>query len=368
MELYPDLPAMNRQTLMFWALLLFGSSVLASDGNAGNMVVSTQPKWLFWSSKDPADQFVELDAKISDMVESAYQDFKRGSGQKGYKPPNSGYIDFDTMIQVVENPDGTTFRRAVRRKGPADSSIGSSTGICQWSFFDFNGAGSWKPYRESQPIKSSTIEKAYLENLGRGSVKIVAVTFNFDLWTSKVSVSWRRPKPLRRECSPASEGKPDGAKLKLSRSTWLYWSIESKQLEEYPPKDSKLIEKAYQLFLAGKGPKKAPGGPQFYLQVDFPRGFKTLGESPRATDKLMIDFKSMRQFVERVVPARDMGYRTIPAGTEEFAYCAIRRVHLGAQQDLISGYIREINAAHSLNVPQDITNVVGKYFINTSME
>eukprot|EP01083_Nonionella_stella_P194621 717718_1 len=156
-----------------------------------------------------------------------------------------------------------------------------------WSFFDFNGAGSWKPYRESQPIKSSTIEKAYLENLGRGSVKIGAVTFNFDLWTSKVSVSWRRPKPLRRECSPALEGisAEAGAKLKLSGytgPTWSYWDQSAFQ----PHVDPKSIETAYQLFLVGKGPRHIP--------VARPRGFTPMRNWKLR--KVMIDFGLMRQY------------------------------------------------------------------------
>eukprot|EP01083_Nonionella_stella_P145491 456023_1 len=133
---------MDRHIVMFLALLLFGSSVLASDSHAkaGNVGGPTQLKWSYWSSNDPRDQFVEFDD--SDAIESAYQEY-RGPDQilKGYTSPNGGYIDFDTMIQVEKKQHGpTAFRRAVRRKGPVDSPIGPSTEICQWSFFDFNGA------------------------------------------------------------------------------------------------------------------------------------------------------------------------------------------------------------------------------------
>eukprot|EP01083_Nonionella_stella_P145490 456019_1 len=352
---------MDRHIVMFLALLLFGSSVLASGAKAGEKEDPNQPKWSFWNETHKADQFDEFDD--SDAIESAYS-----SDLKGYTSPNGGYIDFDTMIQVKKNPDGSTAsRRAVRRKGPVDSSIGPSTDICQWSSFDFTAdPRGWKPYPESQLIKSSKIEREYLT--GRGSAQIGAVTFDFDLWTSKIKGSHRRRKPLLRKCSPALEGKIDeaGAELKLSGygPTWLYWSTESKKFEQYPQTGSILIEKAYQLKLAGKRPKKPKYGRQFDLQVEFPPGFKMSEPS----DKLVIDFEEMRQFVRRVVPSWTTGSgKIIPERSRDIYFRAIRRLllQLGAKEDkFIRGYIREFNAAHShsLYVPQVITDIVAKHF------
>eukprot|EP01083_Nonionella_stella_P086858 241494_1 len=119
-----------------------------------------------------------------------------------------------------------------------------------------------------------------------------------------------------------------------SAPTWFYWSTDDKFVQ-YPQKHSELIEKAYQSFLAGERPKQF--GQLVDLQIEFPREFKDFSHSlDEETDKLMIDFKDMRQYVQRVVSFNVSHNRKKDAKTNESVdYRAIRRVHLGGTRRVV---------------------------------
>eukprot|EP01083_Nonionella_stella_P185079 673886_1 len=107
---------MDRHIVMFLALLLFGSSVLASGAKADKKKDRTKPKWGHWN----VNAFYWFDRKISKKIESAYQKYEFLSGPEVSKRLN---VDFSSMIFTQSEKQ----RALVGRKGLLVSSTGSAT-------------------------------------------------------------------------------------------------------------------------------------------------------------------------------------------------------------------------------------------------